>query len=251
MKNSLNQEFYKFRHQKSPFYGVIILFLLMLYTAASNIGRTIITMGFGTGQWIVIILIAIGSSFIAMEYQNNTIINLFYKNSQKQFIYLAKFIIVALYGGFLTITGTIFTFVIKALLVGNRYNWLAIYHNQHSLLNNLLVNTIGTFLMVIFIVSLSFLLIALIKINAVVVGIGLLIAYLGAQVSSAIMQSFTGTIGIMKWNPFNMMYVMGQLSDNSYFKFSNLTNLQIISGTVTYTVIFLILGYQLFKKRRV
>ncbi|EGF47177.1 hypothetical protein AAULR_26031 [Lacticaseibacillus rhamnosus MTCC 5462] len=45
-------------------------------------------------------IIAIGSSFFEMEYRNNTILMLLYKNSSKLKIYIAKFLTIFLYGVF-------------------------------------------------------------------------------------------------------------------------------------------------------
>lgn len=90
MKNDLVQEFYKFKHQRIPLYGVITLLVLMLYSAFSGtkISETTIAQGFGVGQWIVLIIITVGSTFFEMEYENNTIVALLYKNSSKVKIYL-------------------------------------------------------------------------------------------------------------------------------------------------------------------
>lgn len=251
MGTSLYQEVYKLKYQRTPIYGIVILFLLMLYTAANDTTRNMISMGYGTGQWIIIILIAIGSYSIAMEFQNRTIVNLFYKNSHKEVIYFSKYIVLVAYGILLTILGTIFSIILAKIFVGNKYDWSQTYHNGRSLINNLLVNELGTILLVFLVVALAFFLIALFKINAVVVGIGLGIAYLGSQISTAFMQTFVNLAWVIRWNPFNMFYIMGQLSDNTYPKYSNLNNEQIIFGTIIYTIIFLGLGYILFRRRRV
>ncbi|MCH4164946.1 MAG: ABC transporter permease [Lentilactobacillus diolivorans] len=253
MKNNLVQEFYKFKHQRIPLYGVITLLVLMLYSAFSGtkISKTTIAQGFGVGQWIVLIIITVGSTFFEMEYENNTIVALLYKNSSKVKIYLNKFLVIILYGTALVIIGIVMTFLFKALLVGKQFRWTASYQ-QTSLLNALLLNLVGIFIYLLFIESLAFLLISWIKNNAAVIGIGLGISFLGASLSSVIMSDFPGLIPLMKWNPFNMIYVMNQLAvPKKFIKISYLTNSQIITCNIIYIIIFMILGYLLFKKRRV
>ena len=61
------------------------LALFMLETAISGpIKPRIIAQGFGLGQWVILIMITISPTFLALEYKNNTIITLFYKNSNKK-----------------------------------------------------------------------------------------------------------------------------------------------------------------------
>ena len=162
-----------------------------------------------------------------------------------------KFLVIILYGTALLILGIVMTFLFKALLVGNQFRWIASYQ-QTNLLNALLLNLVGVFIYLLFIESLAFLLISWIKNNAAVIGIGLAISFLGASLSSVIMSDFSGLIPLMKWNPFNMIYVMNQLAvPKKFIKISYLTNSQIITCNIIYIIIFMILGYLLFKKRRV
>ncbi|WP_054735757.1 ABC transporter permease [Lentilactobacillus parafarraginis] len=97
MKRSLQREFYKFYHQRVPLYGAVILLVLMLYTTVSQSGisENVIVHGFGAGQWITIIMVAIASSFVAMEYQNRTIMTLFYKSNNQATIFFAKFLVIS------------------------------------------------------------------------------------------------------------------------------------------------------------
>lgn len=252
MKNNLREEIYKFRHQGTPYYGIVALILLMIYTAISGkINSNIISMGFGAGQWIIIILITVASNFIDMEYRNNTITTLFYKHSRKSQIYIAKFLIIALYGLGLIMLGILSTLVMKQLLVGAKYSWETVYMAKKILLNSLLLNMLGAFIYALFISALAFFLINLLKINAAVIGIGLAIGFLGLDISNAVITAFPNLMGIIKWNPLNMISVIAQLSDTSYTKFSYLSNNQLVWGNLIYIVIFLVGGNLLFNKRRV
>lgn len=252
MKNSLKQELYKFRHQRIPLYGGIALVVLMLYSAvsSSNPSRMLIAQGFGAGQWLTIIMIAIASTFVAMEYQNRTIMTLFYKNSNKSAIYFAKFIVMLIYGALMSLLGLVLTFVLKAVMVGSKYSWGAMY-GQHSLLIDLLLNTAGFYIYLLFIIAVAFLLITLIRVNAAVVDIGLVIIFMGAEFSSLVMSALPHFSAIIKWNPLNMVFVINQFANSSYEKYSNLSLPQIIIGNLIYAVIFIAIGDVLFKRRRV
>lgn len=252
MKSNLVREFYKFRHQRIPLYGVIALLLLMLYSAfdGTKVSRLTISQGFGAGQWIILILITVGSTFVDMEYQNGTIVTLLYKNSNKVRIYLAKLMVINLYGVALLALSMIFTMVLKVLLIGGQYSWGSIY-DQRSLINDFSLNMLGSLIYMFFIVTLAFLLISLVKANAAVVGIGLVIVFFGSYFSTLLLTTVPSLKAITAWNPFNMIFIINQLSNSTYMKFTYLTSSQLIIGNIAYTFLFVVLGYLLFKKRRI
>lgn len=253
MRRSLKQEFYKFRHQRTPLYGAVALLVLMLYSAISksNVTKDIIAQSFGSGQWITIIMITIASTFVAMEYQNNTIILLFYKSSHKLELYVSKLLVILTYGVELLIMSVIITFTLKFLLVRNKYGWFQ-HYQQSTILNVFFLNLLGTVIYLSFVVTLAFLLISLFKNNAVVIGLGLATVFLGSTFSSLVMSTFTGLIPFMKWNPFNMIYIVNQLADSKEFaKFSYLNNSQLVTANLVYIIMFIVVGYLLFRKRRV
>lgn len=252
MKTNLKQESFKFIHQKSSILGIIILILLMTYsTLTSKITKTQIIFEFGAIQWIPIILIAISSSFFFLEYQNNTILLLLYKSSNKFKIYISKFLVLWIYSLLLTIIATLYTFILKYITIGNDYGWSMVVINNKSLLELTLSNILGTLIYALFIISLSFILIILTKVNAVVIATGLGLGFMGAGISVALMKTFSSQISLIRWNPLNMIFITQQLANPPYSTVSKLNNIEIILGTLSYVVIFLFLGYQLFKRRNI
>lgn len=141
MQNNLKQEFFKFSHQRIPIVGIIALIILMLYSAVSGSGvnQALIAQGFGAGQWVTIIMITISSTFVAMEYENNTIATLFYKSSSKAKIYMAKFLIIVLYGVALLLVSIVTTMIFKVTFVGGQYHWTEAYQ-QSNLIGTLFLN---------------------------------------------------------------------------------------------------------------
>lgn len=247
---SLRAELFKFSHQKSALAGILILILLMVYSVfTTKVDSTQVIFEFGAVQWIPIIMIAVGSTFFAMEYQNRTILILLYKNTKRWQIYWAKLMIVWLYSLVLTLIATLLTIVLKSSLV--RTPWSALISNHQTLLTLLIGNVIGTVIYALFIVTLSFMLIMLIKINVAVIGIGLALGFLGAGISVALMGAFTSLIPILRWNPLNMIFITQQLANPAYAAVSHLSSFEIIGGNLSYAAIFIILGYGLFKKRQI
>lgn len=252
MRISLKMEFYKFWHQKTGFYGLLTLLGLMGYSAVTTkVGPTQLVFEFGAVQWIIIILIAVGSAFLAMEYQNHTMTLLVYKQANHRVIYAAKLMTILLYGVLLTGVATLVTFILKALLVGNRYSWLTTQVDHRPLVSVLLMNVVGTLVYACFVVTLACLLVMLIRVNAVVIGIGLAIGFLGAGISVDLMKALSSWVTILRWGPLNMIFVTQQLANSPYARVSHLSNTAIIGGTLVYAILFAWLGYWLFKHRRV
>ncbi len=252
MMPSLQEELFKFTHQKIFVGGILTLLLLMSYSALTiEMSTTQLIFEFGAVQWIPIIVIAVGSAFFAMEYQHHTILILLYKTTNKWQIYLAKLLVVWVYSMVLILIAALFTVILKFLLVGQQYAWLAPVIDHQTRLALLLGNSLGTLVYALFIVTLAFMLIMLLRLNAAVIGVGLSMGFMGAGFSVALMKSFASLVPIIRWNPLNMIFVTQQLANPPYAAVSHLSNGEIIGGNIIYAIIFTILGYYLFKHRRI
>lgn len=251
MDKSLKEEVYKFNHEKVSLYGLLVLLCAMLYNIlTSNIDRSYLGYGFGAIEWIPLIIITVGSAFFEMEYKNKTIIMMMYKSSSKLKIYLTKFLVIFLYSIVLAIAAILFTFLFSFIFTGHKYDWI-ITVNGHSLIANLLSNMLGVIIYSFFITGLSFMLCMLTKNNAVVVCIGIVLAFFGAGFSSALMQAFPNVINITKWDPLSMIFVSQQLTRTSLIATSHLLDSELIIANIVYGLVFAVLGYYLFKNRRV
>ncbi|KRL53456.1 ABC transporter permease [Furfurilactobacillus rossiae] len=252
MKRNLLEETFKFIHQRTFVGGIVLLVILMLYNALTvRINTTTLVFEFGAVQWIPVIIIGVASTFLAMEYQYHTILVVLYKNSHKWQTYLAKLVVVWLYSLLLTVVAVVITFILKFLMVGRQYGWFTYSTGQPTRINLLLGNVIGTLVYSLFIVTLAFLLITLLKMNTAVIGIGLALGFLGASISVALMDSFASSTTVVRWNPLNMVFVTQQLANSPYANMSHLNNLEIIAGNLIYAAGFGVIGYQLFKRRHV
>ncbi|MBH9989243.1 MULTISPECIES: ABC transporter permease [unclassified Lactobacillus] len=248
---SFKQEIYKLRHENIALYGLIILIVTMIYNFFTNpITSQSLSYGFGAIEWIPLIVITVASAIFSMEYKNNTIIMLEYKTSSKFQIYFSKFLVVLVYSFLLTVIAFLLTLMLSVIFNTGRYDWLAV-HNGHTLLNGLLANLAGALIYSFFSIGLSFMLIMLVKNNSVVVCFGIGLAFFGASFSKGLMQTFPHFISTIKWNFLNMTFISQQLSKPSLSLKSNLSSLELIIANIVYGIIFMVLGYYLFKHRRV
>ncbi|MCD2256389.1 ABC transporter permease [Lactobacillus sp. CC-MHH1034] len=249
---NLQREFHKFWQERLPWYGVVGLGLLMGYTAITTTdAQTLMAQGFGIDQWVIIILITVSSQFLAMEYQNHTILNLLYRARHQWQVYFAKALVLISYSGLLLCIGSVFTFLLKPLVIGARDSWFTAAQQSQTLSQAFLLNQVGTLVYSLFVVTLALCLLAIVHVNGVVIGIGLIVGFWGVNISRAIMLASSNLAKVVAWNPLNMINVITQLSEPSGQKISNLTNGQLIGGNLIYTALFLSLGYICFKHRHI
>lgn len=241
--SKLKSEFRKFVKQNLGTWGFLILIVLMVYFAITthNI-KTAFQSGFGSTQWVTIIMMMVAGSFMDMEYTNGTILSLIYKQDHKLTIYINKLLVVSVYSILLVSFSLILTFTL-GYLIG-----LPFSVNQ---INDLLINFFGTLIYSFFMVSLSLLLLSIFKSNIVVVGIGLFLGFLGTTISGFITQLLPYFHNILKWNPLNMIYIISQINNPKFKDISGLSSSDLIIGNIIYSLIFIYLGYILFKNRRI
>ena len=245
MGNNLSQEIYKFTHQRTSLYGLLVMIALMLYSSipAYKVNSFLITQGFGAIQWYAIIMVAVSADSISMEYRNNTMVTLLFKSNHPFTIYFAKLITLVVYGITLLLAGFICSLILM-LLLGNNYSWSDNFHG-YSLITALGYNFLDAFTYLLFTISLSLLLVILLKSNSIVIIIGLAIDFLGANFSGLLMNIFPKQL--WAWNPLNMINIIVQLSNQSTIKITHLSNFELLLGNGCYTLLFIILGLWAFK----
>ncbi len=246
---TFSHELYKMVHQRSSWVSIVALCCLMTYSATPTayITKNLVAQGFGVGQWSIIIMIALTANFFTMELRNNTMTTLLYKSPSRSTVFLAKFFVLVIYGFWLILIGFLFALLIKIGLVGDKFAWQMMYH-QHPLINDLLLNLLGVAVYLVFTIALTLLLIALFKSSAVVIVIGLLIGFLGANFSGIALQAFPHFRRVIAWNPLNMINVINQLSDAGMDKITALTDTSLVIGNLVYAAIFLFIGLIIFRK---
>ena len=100
------------------------------------------------------------------------------------------------------------------------------------------------------IITIVFLLSCLINSNAIVITVSLLVTFLGQGISSDLTRKHM-FVEIMKWNPFNMVNLTRQYGNYiTYVVTTHLSNPQLLLGSLIYIMIFFIIGYLIFRKKR-
>lgn len=251
MKKTLSHEFYKMIHQRSSWIAFIVLFGLMIYSATpiAYIDKNLVSQGFGAGQWVIIIAIALSSNFIDMEFRDSTMATLLYKSPNRWSVFISKLIVLIVYNFLLLVFSFLFAVILKYILVNDKFNWNILYHH-HTLINALLINLSGVAIYLLFIITFSLMLISIVKSNAIVIVVGLFIGFLGSTFSNVFMQALPSLKTLIAWNPLNMINVIVQLSNPNIAQSSALTNGELIIGNLIYSIIFLLIGIYAFKKRR-
>lgn len=249
MKVTIKHELFKLKQQRTLLYSSLVLLVLMIYTAYPPvyITKAELAQGFGANQWVLVIMIAVSANFITMEFRDNTMPTLLYKSANKRIPYLAKFIVLFLTGIVLLLVGLILTLIFQ-LLLARRFPW-AMMLNGHSLLANYFTGIGGTAVYLLFIISLSLLLVALFRSNATVIVIGMAIGFLGADLSAVLLQALPGTRTILAWNPLNMINIIHPFTNGIAGIY--LSTGQLLAGNLIYTVLFLWLGLWAFKRMRI
>lgn len=253
MSFSLYQEFYKLSHQKIAWLAPIVLLVLMVTTSFAigyNESRLLMATCYDAPDWIMLLLVVVGATTFSMEFQNNAILTLLYKSPNKLFVYLAKYIVILGYNLCLHLAAIVFTLGLHLTSFNRPVAWAAIYRYQQPLWENMLKTSAIDLLTTTFIISLIFLLSCLINSNAIVISLSLLMVFLGQFISADLLNANKLT-QILRWNPFNMTNLTRQYYNYvTYNETSHLLNTQLLFGTLGYTVLFVVAGYLIFRKKR-
>ncbi|GGG37723.1 ABC-2 type transport system permease protein [Lactobacillus apis] len=250
---SIKQEFFKLYHKKMFWLAPIIMLVLMIFTGyaiGSDEARLTAVMCYDATDWITFILIVIGATSFSMEYQNNAILTLLYKASNKIYVYLSKYLVLLVYDIFLHLVAVGYTIVLKGFLFKSNISWTSINYYHQPLWVNTLQATLLDLAVSMLIITIIFLLSCLINSNAVVMTTSLLVVLLGESISSDIM-SKPKLVSVLKWNPFNMLNLSRQYGNYAtYHLTTHLSNVELLMGTLIYIAVFFVIGYWIFRKKR-
>lgn len=253
MLYSIKQEFYKLYHKKVAWIAPIILLALMMvagYALGSEEKKLLLALCFDAPDWIMFILVVIGATTFSMEFQNNAILTLLYKASNKINVYLSKYVVLFLYDVFLHVLALIYTVFLHYTLFRSSIKWTTTYLYGQPIWENMLMAIEVDLITTMFIITLVFLLSCMINKNSIVVTVSFLFVFMGQTISSNLLNS-DRFVNAMRWNPLNMLNLTRQFGNYSmYVDTTHLNNSQILLGSLVYIMIFFILGYIVFRKKR-
>lgn len=122
--------------------------------------------------------------------------------------------------------------------------------NQLSLLNQLLLVSLGTFVGVWLVLSLTLLLSSATNSTGVAIAVGI-VFYFASSILAVIQTALLEKIDWLKWNPINMMNIMLQTVEKGFSKSTKLELHELFIGNIAYISIFLILVVFIFKKKNI
>jgi len=254
MKFLLRNEIFKLSHQKvtwiAPFTVVILMIVTGILMGDSD-PQLLIMASYNSSEWILFALIIVGSTIFSTEFENHTILTTLYKSSNKFEVFAAKFIVISIYNVALHVFSLILTLLLQLTPLNAHISWLIINQYHQRLLVNMFVTTGIDLISSTLIISLIFLTSCLINNNSLVITINIAIVFMGQSASASLLRDNHKYLSLIRWNPLNMYNLTTQYYNyGSYHAVSHLTNAGLLLGTLAYIVIFLFLGYYIFKGKR-
>ncbi len=255
MYTQLKQELFKLNHRKLPWL-IIILMLALMIIIGLMMGRTysnlLVMTCYDSSAIIMLLLVIVGSTMFSMEFQYGTIISLMYRSSSRSAVFFGKFITLLLYNLVLHIAAMILTVLLNLVpLINAPVDWTAIYKYHQPLVINMFTTTGVDLITSTLIISLICLFSCLINSNTAVIAINALIIFMGTGLSSDLLLAHVGPSRVVRWNPFNMLNLTTQYYNYAtYHVTSMLSNAQLLTGTICYTIIFLSMAYWSFSRKK-
>lgn len=253
MLDLIRQEFYKLFQKKSVLLSPLAILALMLFMGTGgNLSdrKYFFTQGFSGFQWLDIAIVVIGANMMAMEFEYGTIKHLVASHNNKFLIYMSKMIVLTIYDVIMHFLIFIFTFSIAILVYGSKLPLHSLY-NGRPIINTFITATLGDQFGTILVITLVFLIAGLSRTSSIAATGGLALLIFGTSVSSLIIKSFGSAFPFVKWNPGNMFNVGFQFATPGIIKQSFLTDSQLVIGNLVYIVLFIILGYIAFSRKRI
>lgn len=257
MGQLIQQEIFKFRHQRLAWLAPAILSLLMVGLAMTTHGASTsdqefyISSAYGGFQWVTILMIVIAASGVTMEFEYGTIKELAIQVNHRWTIFVGKYVLVLGYSVLLHGVVILMTLLLKGS-GGRKLMWQSVYLYHQSLLVNLVTNAVLDMYGGVMIIGLVFLLASCSHNSAAAIAIGVGVCFTGEGVSSLLLQSFKSLLSVMKWNPFNMFFLQEEYGNPSYQQnVTHLTIQQLGVGNLVWALFFVGVGAVIFSRRRI
>lgn len=256
MGTLIKQEIFKLTKKRSTWISTIVLVVLQIILALvvdKNPDlfslESLYMDGFAGLELVFFFMVAACSSIITMEFQYNTAKELFYRKYSRGQILISKWITLFLYSIYWFLLTYLVAFVLKLILFPHFDLAKNIGHGTTFIISQL--QYVGSqFLGYWLILTLVLLLANLFKSSAVATSIGL-IGYFLINIVSGLMVLLIQKWDWIKWNPLTMLMYPAQVQDNSTKALTHLTVNELFTGNIIYIVVFLVIGYAIYRKRTV
>ncbi|CAC9388777.1 ABC transporter permease [Staphylococcus aureus] len=250
MGTLIKQECFKLFKKKSTFIAPIVFILLMVaqgYIATKYneifTPQESFTSAYNGFSWFAFLLIIQASTIISMEFHYGTIKNLLYREYSRTTMIVSKIITLFIISLIYFVITIIASIVIGSLF----FNDLNIFESSG---NQLLLVSLGTFVGVWLVLSLTLLLSSATNSTGVAIAVGI-VFYFASSILAVIQTALLEKIDWLKWNPINMMNIMLQTVEKGFSKSTKLELHELFIGNIAYISIFLILVVFIFKKKNI
>ncbi|CCI61234.1 putative ABC transporter component [Staphylococcus equorum subsp. equorum Mu2] len=257
MVTLVKQELFKMFKKKSSIIIPILIFILMIGLAVLSENypdildsKSLFKQGFSSFSWLFFLMIIQASTIITMEFHYGTIKNLLYRNYSRTSIIISKFITLFIYSLIIFAISMIITVIINLTMFSD-VNILKQSGDNLSLLQEMLLTGLGSYVGMWLLLSLTLLISCIFKSPGVSIAIGI-IFYFAISIVSGILFALINQWEWLKWLPINMLNLSSQIIDNDVMKpFTKLELHELFIGNIVYIVIFLVLVIFVFKKKNV
>ncbi|MGF2387237.1 ATP-binding cassette domain-containing protein [Lentilactobacillus otakiensis] len=255
MIDLLKQEFFKLVHQKGILFSPLVLFGLMLFVGISSKHTGDLnyytTQSFAGGEWLDILLIIASANIVTMEFEHGTIKHMIAQHNNRFLIYFTKMIVVSAYCVVLHGFMFIFTIIVKYISYGSTHPFGAIYDNNQTVMQNLMIFLFSNLFSCLLIITIVFLIASLSRTSSIAAVVGLLFIFMGTPISNLLIRMVGNGSSIIKWNPGNMFNVAFQFLTPGTIHTSLLSDGELVIGNLVWAGLFIAVGYYAFKKKRI
>lgn len=256
MSTLLRQEMFKLKHQVIAWLTPILSLVIMtIFAGISKIKPDWIhpsgtfSGAFSGDLLLPFFLIVIAATIITSEFQFGTIKALLYRKFYRGEVFASKVIVLAIYSIMNYVLIALYSLILKLILFGNTFKF-GDKINGKTLIAQMGISLLSSFLGIWLIIALVLLVANLFKTSSAAITVGIIV-FFAASVLQIMQSLLIAKWDWVKWNPLNMLNAGPQIADSTLKSMTSLTTPVIISGSIIYTIVFVLISYTLFKKRNV
>ncbi|MFC6176080.1 ABC transporter permease [Companilactobacillus huachuanensis] len=238
----------------------------LLFIALQNIGVAIFSQSYSkflqpkflfqydfvSPAFISLILIATSATIISTEFEYNTIKNVVMQQYSRNQILISKWLTVLTYSVGIYLFSMILSLFDKFIFFNNTFSLVDKSEGGTYLVwQSWLISNGATFITLWLILSIVFLLAAVMKKGALAVVVGV-VGYFALEIISSLMFVLISKWDFLKWNPLNFLNYPGQLvRESTLSELTHLNNDQMLMGNIIYIILFMAIGLFFFSRKEV
>ncbi|MDR9868645.1 ABC transporter permease subunit [Lactococcus cremoris] len=255
MINQYKKEMVKLFKQKSSWAFIIFLIVQNTFVALLSvkypthfIPKELFISNYASLSFIPLLIIVKASTIISMEFEYGTLKLLLSKGYSRQKIIISKWLTIFSYSLFLYTLVMFISFINKTIFFSEIKLGDLLVNSHQRVIEYWILTNLTNFLSLWLLLSVVLLITTMLKKSNVAILIGVT-GYFILNVFSTVMFGMIKQINILKWNPINLLNFPTQLAlPNKIEKLTLLSNSQMVFATLTYIIVFLLIGMLTFSR---